>query len=429
MRIALIVFCLLMGNYVHAVEVRTAESKHVTGWFIQDTTLPIVHASIRFNGAGAISDSVSKAGRASLASQLLREGAGSLDARAFNEKLDYYAIDLDVSAGRDDLVITVSTLKEHADKAFELVGIMLDDPHMDEEDITRIRTEHIAGIKTLQQRPHYIAAQSFAQHAFGEHPYANPVYGTVESITELTRDDLHAYVEEYISSYNAEFSASGDVTAEDISRYMSLLFDALPVRMRNTLIDEVIIATPDDPLIVKKSFPQTIVSMGTNGIARNDKDFYAAYVMNHMLGGSGLTSQLSDVLRHQHGLTYSVSSGLSTNDYSQWLSINFATKGESADKAVALTMDTLRDVASSGFSEEQLALAKDNITGEFPLNIDSNAERTVYLSIMQKYGLGTDYLDKRNHYMRNVTMDDIKRVTSRLIQPNNFLTILVGDPS
>eukprot|EP00487_Bulimina_marginata_P002359 TRINITY_DN15484_c0_g1_i1.p1 TRINITY_DN15484_c0_g1~~TRINITY_DN15484_c0_g1_i1.p1 ORF type:complete len:134 (+),score=34.08 TRINITY_DN15484_c0_g1_i1:194-595(+) len=133
--------------------------------------------------------------------------------------------------------------------------------------------------------------------------------------------------------------------------------------------------------------------MGQPGINRADPDYFALYVGNHILGGSGLVSKLSDEIREKRGLSYSVYSYF--RPMRQWGPYQFGlqTRNDQAEEALDVLKNTLKTFIADGPSEDELIAAKQNITGGFALRVDSNSKIADYLAMIGFYGLPLDYLE------------------------------------
>jgi zinc protease len=168
------------------------------------------------------------------------------------------------------------------------------------------------------------------------------------------------------------------------------------------------------------------VVFGEAGMARDDPDYYAAYVVNHILGGGGFTSLLTEEVREKRGLAYSVYSYLYPLDQAPiWLG-GLGTSNRSVDGAVRLVREEIGRVARGEISQEQLDDARTYLTGSFPLRLTSNDRIAQMLVGMQVDDLGIDYLERRNRLIEAVTLEDARRAAARLYHPDALLVVVVG---
>jgi zinc protease len=173
---------------------------------------------------------------------------------------------------------------------------------------------------------------------------------------------------------------------------------------------------------------QSVVIFGMPGLLRSDANFYAAYVMNYILGGGGFTSRLYEEVREKRGLAYSVYSYLAPLQHAGLYMGGVATRNDGVAQTLKIIRTEIARMAAEGVSAEELVAAKQYLTGAFPLRLDSGSKVARILLQMQFEALGIDYLDRRNGYMEAVTMADVTRVAKRLLNPERLRVVVVGDP-
>ena len=177
---------------------------------------------------------------------------------------------------------------------------------------------------------------------------------------------------------------------------------------------------------IKMDNPQTTVLFGENGIPRGDRDYYAAYLLNYILGGGGFGTRLMVEVREKNGLAYSIGTRLVDYEKADLLFGGVSTRNEGVDKTISLVQQEFGKVAKSGVTADELQAAKDYVMGSFGLNLDKNENLAQFLITMQIYNLGIDYLDKRNDYFKHVTLAQVNGVAKRLIKPENLVFVRVG---
>jgi zinc protease len=174
--------------------------------------------------------------------------------------------------------------------------------------------------------------------------------------------------------------------------------------------------------------PQSVALFGHEGIGRDDPDYFAAHVLNHVLGGGGFESRLMDEVREQRGLTYGIGTSLVPKDHAAlWLG-SVASANETVAEAIGVVRDIWADVATNGVTDAELDSAKTYLTGEYPLRFDGNAEIASILVGLQMIGLPRDYVVNRNAYVEAVTSEDVQRVAGRLMDADALTFVVVGEP-
>ncbi len=410
-----------------AAKVERVVSPHgVEAYLLSEPSIPFLSLSLQFRGGAAL-DPAGKEGLAYMVSGLLDEGAGDLDSQAFRTELEDLAIRLSFDAGRDELSGQLKTLTLHRERAFELLGLALSAPRFDAEPVERIRNQIQAGLRRRAEDPDYLAALTWFAHAFPGHPYGRPSQGTVASVATITADDLRAFVGRRLARDNLVIGVAGDITAAELAPLLDVAFGQLPA---TSAPFELSPAKPADggTVVVRKDVPQSQVLFGEAGLARDDPDFYAAYVANHLLGGGGFTSRLTEAVREKRGLAYSVYSYLYPMDFAPlWLG-GLGTANAAVGEALKLVRTQIAEMAAGDIGQAALDDAKTYLTGSFPLRLTSNDGIAAILVAMQVDHLGIDYLEQRNRYIEAVTLKDVQRVAARLYHPDHLLVVVVGEP-
>lgn len=389
----------------------------ITAWLIEDHRLPMISVSFVFKGAGAVRDD--KAGAASFMSAMLTQGAGDMEYLAFQEALDARAIELSFHARRDDISGELKTLSRHAEEAFRLASLALRAPLFDPKDIARLKEQWLASLAREQEDPSSIAFKAWFEHAFKNHPYAHPADGTTESIKSLSRQDLIAQ-RAFLGRDNLIIGVSGDITPDELKKALSLMFGALPATTP-ALAEFVPPPLPQESIAFFHEGVQTEIVFGMKGMARNDPHYFALRLINHVLGGGGLTSRLIKELREKRGLVYGAHSWLNELNHAPLLMGNLATKNESAQEAVEILQEELAKMAQDGMHADELKDAKSYLKAALPLRLTSRMRFADFLVALQYHDLGKDYLQKRNKRIDQVSMDDIKNIAHVYLSDTLFM--------
>lgn len=398
-------------------------------WLVEEHSLPIITANISFTGAGLAYDPQGREGRGNMVAALLLEGAGNAGAKQFNEALENDAIHLNIGADDDTLHANLETLTENKDRAFALLSDALTRPRFDDDAITRTRARMKAVLAEQSESPNYKLTKAWQESAYGTHPYSRIGIGNEASLDALKVDDFRDFTGRYITRQNVIISVVGDVTPQEISALIDQSLSDLPATYNpDSSIADVAIPSEASSQVVAHDMPQTMVIFGLPGLKRQDPDYIAAYVMNYLIGGDGLSSRLGSEIRVKRGLAYVVRSMLEPKAHSgSWRGM-FSTRNEQAKNALDALRTTLADFAKNGATQSELDDAKAYLTGSFILDLSSNDEVANFLTVMQLFHLGSDYLEKRNDLINAVTLEDIRRVTARLIDPSKLRIVMVGKP-
>ena len=413
------------GHAASKVE-RVLSPGGIEAYLIHEPAIPFLSLTLHFKGGSAL-DPAGKEGLAHMLSGLLDEGAGDLDSQAFRTELEDRAIRLSFDASRDAFSGQLKTLTGERERAFELLGLALSQPRFDVEPVERIRQQIQAELRRRAEDPDYLASRTWFETAFPDHPYGRPTQGTAESLVDITTDDLRQFLHDRLAKDNLVVGVAGDVTAADLGPLLDRAFGDLPATSAPIDLARAKPAV-GETVVVHKDVPQSQVVFGQEGLARDDPDFYAAYVANHILGGGGFGSRLTDEVREKRGLAYSVYSYLYPMDHAPLWIGGLGTANAAVRESLRLVRDEIARMAAGDIDAAALADAKTYLTGSFPLRLTSNDQIASMLVSMQVDDLGIDYLERRNDYIEAVTLDDVRRAAKRLYHPGQLLTIVVGDP-
>jgi len=419
---------LLGAASARAVEVQQVVSPGgIEALLVEDHANPIIALELAFRGGGAL-DPEGKEGLAKLVSALLDEGAGALDSQAFQARLAEHSIRLSFDSSLDAFEGSLQTLTGTRDEAFDLLRLALTEPRFDAEPVERIRGQILARIRSEAEDPSAIAGRTLRRLFFAEHPYGRPPDGTPESVARIDADDLRGFVARRLARDVLEIGVVGDITAEQLSDLLDRTFLGLPETAADGAVADVQPGGEGDQVVVQRNIPQSIVSFGHRGIARNDPDFYVAYVVNYILGGGGFSSRLYEEVRERRGLAYSVYSYLSPFEHAALVIGGVATQNARVAESLALVRQEWARMAEEGPSAKELADAKTFLTGSFPLRLSSSSGIAGLLLGIQLEDLGIDYLDRRNDFIEAVTLEDARRVAKRLYDASALSVVVVGSP-
>lgn len=396
----------------------------IEAWFVQDATVPLIAMEYSFGG-GAAQDPKDKAGTANLVADLLDEGSGDLDSKTFHERLDRRAIELSFSAARDTFRGSLRMLRDNKDEAFDLLRSALTAPSFNTVDVERIRSQVIAGLRRDTTNPTSLASRKFLEVAFGDHPYGRPTNGTLDSVPTITVPDLKEYVRRVLAKDTLKIAVVGDVDPATLGKLLDQTFGSLPAKASLNAVPDIDVARPPQRAFVALDVPQTVITFGGPGVKRSDPTFMAAYVVNHILGGGGLSSRLYREVREKRGLAYSVYESLLWMEHSALFIGNTGTRADRAGETLDAVEKEVRRIAEEGPTQKELDEAKSYLKGSQMLALDTSSKLAQALLQYQQDKLPIDYIEKRNAIVDAVTMDDAKAAAKRL-WGQGLLTVVVG---
>jgi zinc protease len=321
----------------------------------------------------------------------------------------------------------MSMLKETAEESFEMMRLALSAPRFDDEPFERAKRELVVGLKQEETNPRSLASRTMNSVLIPGHPYAR--FATPETVASIKKTDAEQLMKQLMTKDRLLVVVVGDITADELSPKLDHIFESLPAT--SALPDPPLAQArpaPAAPIVKELPLPQTTVLFSGPGVSRNDPDFYAAYTLNYILGGGGFSSRLTDDIREKRGLTYGIGAGLSIQPhYWRWTGSS-STMNDKADEVVDLIKQNIERLGRDGPTQQELEDAKQYITGSFPLAFDSNAKIAKNLMGFRQDGLDVEYVEKRNDHFNAVTLEDLKRVASLYMRPENFTFVMVGKP-
>jgi zinc protease len=396
----------------------------IEAWFVQDSTVPMIAMEYAFAG-GAAQDPADKPGVGNLVADTLDEGSADLDSSTFHERLDRRAIDLSFAVSRDYFRGSLRMLKDNKDEAFALLHGALTSPHFDSADVERIRSQILSSLKRDTSNPNALAGRKFLEIAFGDHPYGKQTSGTLQSVPTITVADLKDYTRRVLAKDSLKIAVVGDVDPATLGRLLDETFGSLPAKASLTPVADVAVAKPPERAYVPLDVTQTVITFGSPGIMRHDPNFMASYVVNHILGGGGLSSRLYEDVREKRGLAYSIYGSLLWMEHSALFIGNTGTRADRAGLTIDAIEKDVRRMAEDGPTQAELDEAKSYLKGSQMLALDTSAKLASGLLQYQLDGLPIDYLEKRNALVDAVTLDDAKKAAKRL-WGNGLITVVVG---
>lgn len=395
-------------------------------YYVQAPELPMVDLRVALD-AGSARDGEHH-GLAALTARMLERGTANRDEEVIAEELEAVGAELSVSAGRDTASVSLRSLArdEVLDGAMDVFAEVLARPTFPEAAFERERRRTLVGIERSQQDPGSVADKTFQQTLYGDHPYAHPVRGRKATVEPLEREQLAAFHERYYVAANAVVAIVGDVDrrrAEELAERATAGLEQ----------GEAAKALPEVPALEEArtehvDFPagQVHLLAGQPGMARGDDDYWALFVGNHILGGSGFGSRIMDEIREERGLAYSAYSYFQPRARKGPFIMGLQTRSDQAGEAEEVLRETLERFIEEGPTEKELQRSRDNLVGGFPLRIDSNSKILGYLAMLGFHELPLDYLDRFVENIEAVSAEDIRDAFQRRVDPDRLLVVTVG---
>lgn len=411
------------------LDIQTIESASgIKAWLVEDHSVPVISLQFSFKGSGAINDPEGKDGLARLASNTMDEGAGELDSNAFQKKLQDLAITLLFNSDRDNFGGTLKTTTKNKDEAFGLLKMALTQPRFDEEPVERMRKANQSRIRDSLSDPEWLAMRIMNDKAYEGHAYARNSGGTLSTLENITTDDLRNF-HAGLKKDDLSIAVAGDISAKELEAILNEIFAELPSRAESLLQDyEISLKNTGQTFFHDEEIPQTIILMMQKGIDLKSPDYHTGQVMNFILGSSGFGSRLTDEIREKRGLTYGIYSYFTDMAHVDTLSVQTSVKNQSATETLKLIKAEWSKMKNTQVSDKELDDAKAYLIGSLPLSLTSTDKIAGLMLSLQLDGLPADYLDQRKMAIENVTPEHIQDLARNLLNTDNLITVLVGQP-
>ena len=404
---------------------KVVSEKGIEAWLSPDPTLPVLSLHFAFAG-GMVCDPAGKAGTAYLLSTLLDEGAGDLDSQAFQRRLASKAIGLSFWAGREWFGGNVKTLSANRADAFDLLTLALSKPRFDDEPVTRMRNTVLVSAKSNLVDPDWLQARAVNHLAFSGHPYGRPGRGLPDTLTAVTVDDLRGFMRDHMGRDRLIVTVAGDITPEALKPVLDQIFGGLPETSTACAVPDTTVKGGRLVRVAIDNLPQVKLSVLDNAIPRSDPDWYAASLMNAILGGSGFASRLMTEVREKRGLTYGIGSGIEPMNHASLLTAGGSTTPDKAAEALETVKAVWRGMGETGVTQQELDNARSYVLGTLALDLTSTDAIAQILLDLRMDGLPIDQLARRTALFNAVTREDVQRAAKRLLDPNRLLVVYTG---
>jgi len=403
---------------------QTAKGSRV--YFVQTDSLPMVDIQVVFD-AGSARDGT-QFGLSALTAGLLDSGAGKWNAEDIAQRFESVGANFGASSSMDSASVSIRTLTEKPlfDKAIDTMRVILSEPRFAKADFLREKSRTLAGLKQREESPGEQANLLFYKAIYGDHPYAHPTSGNLDTVEKLTVKDSEKFYKTYYTASNAIVVIVGNLSRNQAEQTAENLVSALPQGQKPSPLPDVAALTQATTQHIEFPSTQTHVLVGVKGTYRKDPDYFSLYVGNHILGGGSLVSKLFDEVREKRGLAYSASSAFVPFLKEGVFVASLQTRNDQTQQALAVLNQTVADFIEKGVSETELTAAKNNIVGGFPMRFDTNKELANYVTMIGFYEMPLDYLDTFQDNIQKITATDIADAFKRRVNLANLQTVTVG---
>ncbi|MDH5471379.1 MAG: insulinase family protein [Gammaproteobacteria bacterium] len=428
LRNILVLFCFSLTGVVSAAPdiQHWVSEKGARVYFVPANDLPVIDLRLVFDAGSARDDG--NYGVALLTNGLMSEGAAGNNAQQLAEQFEAVGAQFSNGALKDMAWLNLRSLSDaqYLKPALAALDKILTRPDFPAPAFKREIERLKISVQGNQQSPSAIAEEAFYKALYGDHPYAMPTEGTEKSLAKIKVADLRVFYKKYYTVKNAVISIVGDLTRQQAENMINDLLSDLPVGQRAEKVSDVKPLTESKTIEIDFPSSQSHILIGQLGTSRGDDDYYSLYVANHPFGGSGFASRLVDEVREKRGLAYSVYSYFLPMRLPGPFQMGLQTRNDQAEQALQIINSELKRYIDEGPTKEELEASLTNITGGFPLRIDSNRKLVEYLAMIGFYDLPLTYLQEFNDKIRAIDIHKIRDALVRRIHPDKMITVIVG---
>ncbi len=400
----------------------------ISGWHVETPDIPVLTIALTFKNAGDKNDPTGLNGVAEFLSGMLDEGAGSYDSVKFKELLLEKNVRLGISQNSDSFSVTFRGTKDNIKDIFDILALILNKPRFDDDALNRVREQILTSLSQNLHSENSVAGDTFNKQAFAGHPYSQTTQDDITGTKKIKREDLVQFMKDRLTRNQLQIVSAGDIKLDDLQSKIDETLKDIPASGKESTVGFADLKTTGGVTVIEMDIPQSVILFYQPGVDRSDKDFYAAYIMNSVLGDGMFKSRLWDEVRETRGLAYGISSSLQWTQHSNYIIGSTATANKDAGEVVKIIRDEWQKMKDKGADQKELEFVRDRMVGSYPLGFSSTPQ---IVGLMKNYlsdGLPTDFINKRNDLIRAVTLTDVNRVASTLLQPDKLSFIIVGKP-
>jgi zinc protease len=392
----------------------------------EEHSLPFVTMSLLVK-SGSKDDPDGREGLADVTASCLLLGAAGRSLQEINEELDFMGAQMGADASRDYTIVSLKVLRKDFERAFPIFMDVVLKPTFPSDEVKKEIDRSVAAIRASEDQPGVVADRAFMKALYNGGPYGHPKEGTVKSVSGLDRRMMQTFHRAHYNPNNAILVVAGDIDGTLVKGYMIPRLEKWPKGGAAPQAIQLRFADRKETVKINKPVTQSNIVIGNGGLSRENPDYYAALVMNYILGGGGLTSRLMDDIRIKKGLAYSVGSFFEGRKYPGPFEVYLQTKNLSTKDAIKGVMEELERMRSGLVSEKELEDAKKYLVGSFPQRFSTQGRIASFFAQVEYFGLGLDYAGRYPSIINAITRGDVQRVAKEYIRPDRAVTVIVAD--
>lgn len=394
---------------------------------LRDRSTPTVTLSGHMR-AGTEFDSEAQAGLASLTAENLMNGTKTRDALQLAKVLEERGASLSFNANREGVNIEGNSLTADLPILIQTFADVVQNATFPTEQLELTRQQALTALKVKMDTPSQVAIRTFQQTVYPEnHPFH--AFPTEASLKSITRKNLVDFYQKHYHPDTTVLSLVGDFDPANVRRLLEKQLSSWQDSGKPSMPNYPQVPLPAKRIELNPVLPgktQSITLLGYRGIDRKDQRYYAALVLNHIVGGDTLSSRLGTEIRDRQGLTYGIYSYFQAGLHAGPFLIQMQTAPEDAQKAIASTIALLKQIQDKGVTQNEVAAAKRSITSEYPVGLAEPSSLAQTIVNNEVYGLGADELRQFVSQIEAVTLEQVNQAAKELLHPDQLVVVTAG---
>jgi zinc protease len=405
--------------------VETSNGMRVLG--IEHDELPLVEFRITLRGGHRL-DPPAKAGAAALLADLMMEGTRGRTPEELEDAIGELGANIDVRSGRESIVIAANGLARHYGALLDLVTEILLEPRWDETEFARLKSARLTRNRQRRGDPAAIASDAFDRVVYGrDHIFSLPVAGTLETVTDISLDDLRRYYEKNVSPSVAAFHVAGDVSRDEVLVSLRGLEDRWPSKQVE-FPDYPVASVPSEPEVYFIDVPgskQSVIFIGGLTLSGTDDDYNNLVYANNRLG-SGSSARLFQLLRIEKGYTYGAGSRIPRlREVAPFMAMS-SVRANVTLESLELFRDQLRSYRAT-FTEQDLETTKNLLVKQATRQFETLSDLLGMLQNISRFDLPLDYVERDQAELMALTLEEVHATIDKYLNEKRMVYVVVGD--
>lgn len=394
---------------------------------LPDKSTPTVTLS-GYIKAGTEFDPENKAGLATLTAENLMNGTKSKDALTLAKALEDQGASLNFGARREGVDIQGNSLAANLPTLIQTLADVVQNATFPTNELELSRQRALTALKVELDTPSRVAQRTFQQAVYPkDHPFHK--FPTEESLKSINRDDVERFSAKNYRPDTTVLTLLGDFNPESVRSLLETQMGSWVSSGKPPAVKYPSVSLPSKVVQLNPVLPgktQSITFMGYKGIDRKDRRFYAALVLNQILGGDTLSSLLGTEIRDRQGLTYGIYSSFQAGRHAGPFLISMQTAPEDAQRAIASTRTLLSQIHKQGVTLAQVQAAQRSLTSNYTVSLANPDELATRILMNEVYGLDEEELRQFPQKIQAVTLAQVNQAASELLQPDNLVVVTAG---